>query len=179
MSRMLIRSALLIGATLAGVPLALACGDKVAALGGGVPFERLQATRITGQVVLLMSPDSGVQRIDDKAGLARALAFAGHSVRIVQRPELLETELRLVPANVVIADQAAVSRVAAGIRNLPTPPAVLVVVSAPPVGGAGRNPESGCTIRADMRQSRPVLRSVEHLVARQLRGSRADCLPTA
>src|SRR5262245_55162196 len=60
-----------------------ACGDKLAALGGGVPFNRIQAVAHPGNVILYLNPESRFAGANADIGLDRALTRAGHTVRIV------------------------------------------------------------------------------------------------
>lgn len=161
-----------------GWQVAAACGDKVAALGGGVPFERLQATRLTGQVIVLESQNSVVQAVEKKTGLTQALTQAGHRVRVVDRVEQLETELLIAPPNVVIADRADLVHLTTSLKSLPAPPALLVAVPMEGATGTANTPANSCIIRANLKHSRAIVRSVDSLVAEQARGKRVECPST-
>jgi hypothetical protein len=81
---------------------AQACGDKVAALGGGVPFQQVMAHHSPGRVVVFMN--SSAADGDAQIGLVRALERAGHHVSVVRSETELVGVLQSGPADVVLAD---------------------------------------------------------------------------
>jgi hypothetical protein len=85
-----------------------ACGDKVAALGSGVPFERVMARRATGRVVMYMNGVADRNAVDEARGrLVRALERAGHHVSVAHTEAELMDALRSSPVDVVLADMNA------------------------------------------------------------------------
>ena len=46
--------------------VALACGDKLVALGGGVGFDRVIVSRNPGHIILMLEPSTGLAAANDK-----------------------------------------------------------------------------------------------------------------
>ena len=60
-------------ATVCGALLAtaaLACGDKLVAMGGGVGFERVMVSRNPGHIILMLEPSTGLATANEKFNLA-------------------------------------------------------------------------------------------------------------
>ena len=128
---------------------AQACGDKVAALGSGVPFERVMAHHANGSVVVFMNPAATSNAGDEARNrLVRALERAGHHVSVVHSAVELEGALHAGPVDVVLADVNA---------NAPTALASL---------------NARCVISPANRKAGSLVRSVDDIVAR--RGSAGD-----
>ena len=53
-------AAVVLAGLVAAVPSALACGDKLMVLGGGLPFERVHVGRRQSNVILFLNPDTFV-----------------------------------------------------------------------------------------------------------------------
>jgi len=72
---------------------ALACGDKLSAMGGGIRFERVHAARHPGRVLLYMPGESPLRRSSDQLKLADLLRRSGHQVEIGENRDVLQQEL--------------------------------------------------------------------------------------
>jgi nucleoside-diphosphate-sugar epimerase len=127
---------------------AFACGDKVSALGSGVPFERVSMVRVTGNVILVGTAGNAGDGAIDQQRLIRALERAGHDVRVVRSDSELATALLQKAADVVLSD------------NNPSPQPVATQLA------------TSCVIRSLNRSAGNVLRSVDEVIAK--RKSSAD-----
>jgi len=83
---------------------AQACGDKVAAMGSGVPFDRVMSHHNPGRVVVFMNSAAASGDSDAQIGLVRLLERAGHHVSVVRSDKELVGALQSGPADVVLAD---------------------------------------------------------------------------
>ena len=151
---------------------ALACGDKLVALGGGVGFERIVMSRHPGRVVLLVEPATGLAAANERFNIASGLALAGHDVQVVKDPaELAKPEHGHTPDVILVdatrARQLQIHRVASG-----TPPTVLPIAY-PAAGEAAV--QDGCVTVASGRKGQPVLQAVEKALKLRSRGLPMPC----
>ena len=140
------RISLLMGLSLAALAIApaLACGDKIAALGSGVPFARVMAHHSAGRVVVFMNSAAAGNAGDDVQNrLVRELERAGHHVSVVHSETELMSALQLSPIDVVLADISA---------------------SAPPARAALA---ATCVIRPANRQPGHLVHVVDDIIARR------------
>jgi hypothetical protein len=123
-------------------PAAQACGDKVAALGSGVPFERVLAHHASGRVVVFMNSGAD-SNAGDEARLVRALERAGHHVSVVHSAAELEGTLHSGPVDVVLAD-----------INATSPPALTALAAS-------------CVLSPGNRKAGSLVRTIDDIVARR------------
>lgn len=90
-------------ASAAVVPAALACGDKLSAMGGGIRFERLHRAAHPARLVVYMPPQSGLRRADSELQLVKLLTRAGHDVKVVEAPDELQRILAAAGTDLVLA----------------------------------------------------------------------------
>jgi hypothetical protein len=127
---------------------AQACGDKVSALGSGVPFERVSTARVSGNVILVVAAGDAIAGAKEQSRRIRALERAGHDVRVVQNDAELARALQQKSADVVLSD------IDAGAQLVPAQLA------------------TSCLIRPMNRSAGNLLRSVDEAIAK--RKSNAD-----
>ena len=131
---------------------AQACGDKVAALGSGVPFERVMAHHANGRVVVFMNPAATSNAGDEAQNrLVRALERAGHHVSVVHSAVELEDALHAGPVDVVLADVNA------------SAPSALASLNA------------RCVISPANRKAGSLVRTVDDIVARRGSAGASPC----
>jgi hypothetical protein len=163
--------------TLAQPGSAAACGDKLAMMGGGVSFERINLSRYRGNVVLLHPASSPPRGAPAEAALRRALERAGHQVRVVTGPTELGAALESRTVDVILVDGSAAPSLPP--RNAPAAgdkePILLTVVYEAPAAELPATPDSRCVVRADARRGRQVLDAIDRLLAGRARGERMPC----
>jgi hypothetical protein len=143
---------LVLSVTVLGVSAAQACGDKIAAMGSGVPFERVMAHHAYGRVVVFMNPGATSNAGDEAQNrLVRALERAGHHVSVVHSAAELEDTLHSGPVDVVLAD---------------------IDASAPPALTAL---SARCVISPANRKAGSVVRTVDDIVARRSPAGDSSC----
>jgi len=154
------------------VSAALACGDKLVALGGGVPFDRIHAAR-PGSVILFLNPATKLERVNNDFALDRTLTRAGHTVRTVNTREDLKRALSEAETDVVLMDWAdAIDLNARLTDKIPT-----LSVSYPSGSGdaARIDPQGGCVIDADKRRASKLVRAINEAIADRENGTALDC----
>ena len=155
---------------------ALACGDKLVALGGGVGFERVVMSRHPGRIVLLAEPATGLAAANDRFNIASGLALAGHDVQVVKdSSELGRPEHGHTP-DLILVD---VSRVGQ-LQLHPTVGSKVPIILPIAYAGAGDavaapGPQDGCVTIANGRKGAPVLQAVEKALKLRSRGLHMPC----
>lgn len=170
-----VRSMLGVLAGLSFVSTGLACGDKLSAIGGGIRFERIRATRHAGRIVIYAPRDSGLRRANDELRLADALARAGHAVRLVDGPEPLRQAIAGITADVVLVDDAESGRLeAAGTHD--AAPAILPVVYMTGDRAVPRvESRTPCAAQLTKRSTQKLVRAVDEILERRSRGAPPMC----
>lgn len=166
-------------ATVCGAMLAtaaLACGDKLVAMGGGVGFERVMVSRNPGHIILMLEPSTGLAAANDKFNLAGSLKLAGHEVFVATSAENLREQRIAVAPDVILVDASRAKQfqfhpVAAGAG----PSIVPVAYSADGGGQAVADPESACVTVASGRKGAQVLKAVEQTMKLRRRGLPTPC----
>ena len=166
-------SVLLVGLAAVALPQAEACGDKLVALGGGVPFQRIHAQRLTGQIVMLIRSESGLSAFNQQAGLSRALLRAGHTVRVVDNQRDLDGALNASRADVVLADEGDANDLRNRLAGDAAAPLVLAVV--PMNAGAAIPAQALCSVQASLKQSRSLVKTIEGYMTRRQAGTAIHC----
>jgi hypothetical protein len=156
---------------------AMACGDKLAMIGGGVSFERISQTAHPGRVVLLIAPDSPFSQADTDLKLTESLRRSGHSVRRVASESELEAALDKEAADVVVVywtDAGTVnSRLGAATTTAPT---VVPVVYHPTAGQlSDATAQSKCVAQVDKRRGRQLNETIDRAVEKRKSGQPLDC----
>jgi DNA-binding NtrC family response regulator len=172
----------ILGIVLAGVlgpALAMACGDKLAMMGGGVGFERINQSVHRGSVVMIVPPNSSLRAANEALDLKGTLERAGHRVRTVDSLEELAALLTGGGTDVVLVDlrEAGEMHPAARTETIGAePPSVLTVLYKPgkdEIDAASRRGQ--CVARADKRRGHQLLEAVEQVLEQRQKGLPATC----
>jgi hypothetical protein len=163
-----------IGASLATA--ALACGDKLVAMGGGVGFERVMVSRNPGHIILMLEPATGLAAANDKFNLAASLQLAGHEVFVATSAEDLREQRMAVAPDLILVDASRAKQyefhpVAAGVG----PSIMPVAYRADGDGQAVAEPEAACVTVASGRKGAQVLKAVEQTMKLRRRGLPTPC----
>lgn len=152
---------------------AIACGDKLVALGGGVPFDRIHAPPRPGNIILFLNPATRLESVNNDFALDRALTRAGHSVRAVKTREELQRALSEAEADVVLMDWADARELNARLTD--KVPTLSVAYPSGPGTGARIDTPGGCVIDADKRRASKLLRAVNDVIEFHEKGTAPDC----
>jgi hypothetical protein len=151
------------------MPAALACGDKLVALGGGMSFERVFSSRHPGKLILFLRPDSALRAANADLRIDAALERAGHNVRTVATRAELEQALRDASADLVVADWV-------DARELNTEVGGQVAILPVSAGSERRAAaSSGCLVDASKRKGRQVVHAVEQVLTKHNKGLPSPC----
>ena len=152
------------------VSAALACGDKLVALGGGVPFDRIHSAH-PGNVLLYLNPCSSLNTANNDLRLDRALTRAGHTVRTVATRNDLDRVMRDATADVVLMDWADAMQLNARLTDkLPTLPVRYGAGTTAPAES-----HDGCFIEADKRRAVTLVRAVNSIMEGREKGLPVSC----
>ena len=147
---------------------ALACGDKLVALGGGVGYQRVMMSRHPGRIALLAEPATGLAAANDRLGLASSLAQAGHEVHVVKSMD----ELRSAH-DVILVDASRVSEL--HVRPVAGDAAPTILPVAYPAQGEAAAGQRTCVTVASGRRGTQVLLAVEKALKLRSRGQPMTC----
>ena len=154
-----------------GLDVSHACGDKLAALGGGVSFKRVMAAPHRGDILLYLSTGSQLETADVELGLRKALEQAGHRVRAVRDETALAAALASAKPDLLLMDWSAVSHYRGNDASAPGGIAVLGVrYRDAPEGASAAADSSGCTVDAGKRKGRQLLNTVSELLEQKGKG---------
>ena len=166
--------AIVCGALLATA--ALACGDKLVAMGGGVGFERVMVSRNPGHIIMMLEPSTGLAAANDKFNLAGSLKLAGHEVFVATSAENLREQRLAVAPDVILVDASRAKQFRFQPVSAGTGPAILpVAYSAEGGGQALADPEAACVTVAGGRKGAQVLKAVEQTMKLRKRGLPTPC----
>jgi hypothetical protein len=157
---------LLSGAALLSAEGTQACGDKLAALAGGVRYERLHRSEHPARLVFYAPTGSRLHDDDVRRRLATDLESVGHQVETVGDADALGVRLRSGDVDLVIADDGVLPPTAAGRA------AVLRVGTGVRSSAAA---ETVCTTTLGRRGGRQLVRSVERVLEQRSRGAADAC----
>ncbi|MFO1375765.1 MAG: hypothetical protein U1F14_01990 [Steroidobacteraceae bacterium] len=163
---------------LAGLSVAsagLACGDKLSAVGGGIPFERIHPTHPAGRIVIYAPRDSVLRRVNDELRLADALARAGHAVLLVDGPEPLQQALAGITADVVLVDAAESGRLEVAGTHEAAPAILPVVYTAGDRAAPRVESRTQCAAQLTKRSTQKLVRAVNEILERRSRGAPPMC----
>jgi hypothetical protein len=150
---------------LASAPSALACGDKLTVLGGGIPFDKIHTTHRHGSLIMYLSPDSRLSATNSDARIDQALTRDGHQVILVQSSAELKKALGSGQADFVLIDWSEAQHlqpdVTAGV------PVVPVTYDGDAAERALAQTRSGCVVQSNKRHSREMVHEVEALLENQ------------
>jgi len=167
--------AILIGLAVTGT--ALPCGDKLAAIGGGIRFERVYAARHPARVALFVPGQSRLRAANEELKLAQALERAGHQVIVIDDTRDLPDRLQPDRVDLLLVDVADVPALAASAA---APPLALLVHSGAKSGAAAAKEAASalppkCVAELSKRTSVQLLRKVDDALDRSKRGVPPAC----
>jgi len=168
--------ALLLGLSVATV--ALPCGDKLAAIGGGVRFERVYAARHPGRIALFVPQDSRLRQANESLHLADALKRAGHQVIVIEDARDLPNQLQPDRVDLLLADVDDARALAASVASVPR--ALMLQasaardVSAAKLTATSKLPAQ-CVAQLSKRTSVQLLRKVDEALDRNRNGLPPAC----
>jgi hypothetical protein len=164
-------------ATLLVTPVALACGDKLVALGGGASFDRIAPRQLPGSIVLYLSPGSQLHNAEETLKLRGRLERAGHKVLVVRDGANLDRALQDFGPDVVLVDWADAGGIPATEHQGRTSPAVLRVsygrLHGDDAAAAAR--VDGCHVDAGKGKGRHVVDAVAELLRQRDKGLPMQC----
>jgi ABC-type amino acid transport substrate-binding protein len=108
---------------------ALACGDKLLAIGRGVRFQHAYATRQANLVIYSPGTRSGATLNGVK--LETTLRRAGHKVQIVEGGSQLDEALKSGKVDVVLVDFADLAEITGLLQSAPAKPVILPILFKP------------------------------------------------
>ena len=108
---------------------ALACGDKLLAIGRGVRFQHAYAARQANLVIYSAGTQSGATLGSTK--LETTLRRAGHRVQIVEGGSQLDEALQAGKVDVVLVDFADLAEITRLLRSAPSKPVILPILVKP------------------------------------------------
>jgi hypothetical protein len=161
------------GALLAGS--ALACGDKLVAMGGGVGFDQVVVSRNPGRIILMLEPATGLSEANEKLNLAGSLSLAGHEVSVARNPEELRAHRLAIAPDLILVDAAR------AVELQPQPvvdrrdPVILPVAYAPSSERAAGKPGAGCVMVIAGKKGTELLKTVERALKLRSRGETMPC----
>jgi hypothetical protein len=150
---------------LASAPSALACGDKLTVLGGGIPFERIHTNHRHGSLIMYLSPDSRLSATNSDARLDQALTRDGHQVRLVQSSAELKQALDSGQADFVLIDWSEAKQLQSDV--IAHVPIVPVTYGSDAAERALAQSRSGCVVQSNKRHSHQMVHEVEALLENQ------------
>jgi hypothetical protein len=156
----------------------VACGDKLLALGGGVPFERIASSRQEGaRILVLVEANSALRQfVSDRAPLDRVLSRAGHDVRTVDSLEAATNALRISRADVVLADYTRAADLRQRWSADTGAPLVLAVEPMQPGSSRPAGPNiDDCVVRVARASSPDLLTAISRLLVLRRSGSVPSC----
>lgn len=161
------------GALLAGS--ALACGDKLVAMGGGVGFDRVVVSRNPSHIILMLEPATGLAEANQKLNLAGSLSLAGHEVFVARNAEELRAHRLAVAPDLILVDAGR------AVELQPQPvvdkrdPVILSVAYAPSSELAADELEAGCVAVIEGKKGTQLLKTVERVLKLRSRGETMPC----
>lgn len=161
---------------------AVACGDKLSMMGGGVSFELVNPNRHRGNVILFAPPDSPMRVGKAGQSLEKTLVRAGHKVRVVSTQAELSTALQAGNVDIVLsdagADAATPRRIAADTGGKAEPEALAVSYRPSAVDASSSTPARTCVTRINSR-SKQLLDAIENVLATKGQVVASTCSPTS
>ncbi|HXC58613.1 MAG TPA: hypothetical protein VN645_04800 [Steroidobacteraceae bacterium] len=154
---------------------ALACGDKLSAIGGGVRFERVFAARYPGRIAIYAPEQSALRTANDELRLAEMLRRAGHTVTVFDDPQDLRRALQTATADLVLVDAADAAQFRAAENATTGAPIMSVSYISRAKAAKANLVQSRCVTQLTRRSSALLLRELDTVLERRGRGLPAAC----
>jgi hypothetical protein len=127
--RKLVGSALLMAAAVLGGPTALACGDKLLALGRGLRFQRSYAAEQANLVIYSAGPQISATLGSTK--LQTTLRRSVRSLQLVEGGSQLDQALKSGKVDVLLVGFADLAGITSQLHSAPSKPVILPVMVKP------------------------------------------------
>jgi ABC-type amino acid transport substrate-binding protein len=127
--RRLAGSALFLAVAALSGTAALACGDKLLAVGRGVRFQRASAAREANLVIYSATPRTGSPLSNSK--LQISLQSVVHKLEVVQGGSQLDQALKSGRVDVVLVEFGDLAGIARELQSAPSKPAILPILVKP------------------------------------------------
>jgi hypothetical protein len=154
---------------------ALACGDKLVALGGGVGFDRVIVSRNPGHIILMLEPATGLAEANEKLNLAGSLSLAGHEVFVARNAAELRAHQLAAAPDLILVDagraEAFQSQPVADRKD----PVILRVAYGPANELTARDLEADCVAVIEGKKGTQLLKTVERVLKLRSRGEAMTC----
>jgi|SRR5579862_2502149 len=150
---------------LASSPLAMACGDKLTVLGGGIPFDKIHTNHRHGSLIMYLSPDSKLSATNSDARLDQTLTRDGHQVRLVQSNAELKQALDSGQADFVLIDWSEAKQLQPELAA--KVPIVPVTYGNDAAERALAQSRSGCVVQSTKGHDHQMVHEVEALLENQ------------
>jgi len=131
--RRLAGNALLVAAAVLSGTTALACGDKLLALGRGLRFQRSYAAQQANLVIYCAAAESSATLGSTK--LQTTLRRAVRSLQLVQGGSQLDQALKSGKVDVLLVDFADIAAITSQLQSAPSKPVILPVMVKPSKAG--------------------------------------------
>ncbi len=154
---------------------ALACGDKLVAMGGGVGFDRVVVSRNPSHIILMLEPATGLAEANEKLNLSGSLSLAGHEVFVARNAEELRAHRLAVAPDLILVDAGR------PVELEPHPvvdrkdPVILPVAYAPSSDLAVEKLGAGCVAIIEGKKGTQLLKTVERVLKLRSRGETMPC----
>jgi len=159
---------------LLGASAALACGDKLSVIGGGVSFDRVSQHR--GNVVMLVEPNSALRAANDELKLRQALEYAGNKVRTVETPAELTRVLEQGRTDVVLVSWSDAGKLQEQLANRSSAPIVLpVAYKTDPAELMAASKKGSCYALVKQRQDKQLVKTVGRVMEQREKNLPLDC----
>lgn len=143
---------------------AFACGDKFVRVGRGARYQRGYVALHPASIVVYMG--RGAAASGTLKGMEPALKAAGHKV-VTVKADALATTLSDGKHDLVLADFADASRVAAEVKAAPNPPELLPVMKKPSPDAFAEAEKQWVCVVADPGDKYEVLTSIDKLLEKR------------
>ncbi len=118
-----------VATTLLSGGVALACGDKLLAVGRGVRFQRAYAAHDANLVIYVASAQGRAAL--NNAKLQNMLTRAGHKLQIVASGSQLDEALKSGKVDIVLVDFGDLAGIAEKLQSVPSKPIIVPVLFKP------------------------------------------------
>src|SRR5262249_38813560 len=127
--RRFVGGTLVVAITLLSGGAALACGDKLLAIGRGVRFQRLNAAHEANLVIYSAGAQSSATLRSTK--LQTTLRGVVHKLQLVQGSPQLDEALKSGRVDMVLVDFAALAEIMGQLQSAPSKPVILPILVKP------------------------------------------------
>jgi len=154
---------------------ALACGDKLVALGGGVGFDRVIVSRNPSHIILMLEPATGLTEANEKLNLEGSLSLAGHEVFVARNAGELRAHRLAVAPDLILVDAGRAGEFQPQPVADKMDPVILPVAYAPASELTAKELEAGCVAVIEGKKGTQLLKTVERVLKLRSRGEAMTC----